>query len=137
MHDDLKDAQRALDRGRPDEALVFLWNVLEPARMAEDRSALRRIRALASRVVSEGDTSAKRDAERLLEGLRDDLERREEPSVAVARPVEEIEILEHEWIGSPEAQTEEVTPRGRGWGGLMILLAVLAIIVINLLSRLL
>jgi len=40
-------ARSALEAGRKDEALVHLWNAIEPARLAEDEQALREIAILA------------------------------------------------------------------------------------------
>ncbi len=70
MADALAGARKALGRGRPDEALVFLWNALEPARLAGDRSALETIGRLAHTIAEKGDSSQRRDAERLLEAVQ-------------------------------------------------------------------
>jgi hypothetical protein len=47
MADEVAHARAALAAGREDEALVLLWNALEPARMAGDEKALGEIAALA------------------------------------------------------------------------------------------
>jgi predicted Zn-dependent protease len=56
---ELKRAEEALEAGRGDEALVLLWNALEPARFADDRDAYETIRRVARRIHH-------RDAEQLL-----------------------------------------------------------------------
>lgn len=68
--DELRSAQRALGRGATQEALVHLWNALEPARLAGDGRRLRTIAGLAQRVRAQGDEGEGREAERLLEELR-------------------------------------------------------------------
>ena len=57
-----RDARKALDRGEPAEALVLLWNAVEPARIAGDERALREIGRLAERLRQEGDESERREA---------------------------------------------------------------------------
>lgn len=47
MADEIAQARRALAAGNEDEALVFLWKALEPARLADDEAALTEIAALA------------------------------------------------------------------------------------------
>ncbi|MGH3013649.1 MAG: hypothetical protein ACRDNR_09410 [Gaiellaceae bacterium] len=50
MATDIIRARKALDAGRTDEALVLLWNAVEPARLAGDADALREIAELARSV---------------------------------------------------------------------------------------
>jgi hypothetical protein len=69
--DEVAHARAALRRDRPSEALVFLWNALEPARLAGDAAALRAIGGLAERVARVGDEGERREAERLLEEIRE------------------------------------------------------------------
>ena len=66
----LAQARAALRRDRPSEALVFLWNAVEPARLAGDAGALRSIGGLAERIAQSGDEAERREAERLLEQIR-------------------------------------------------------------------
>ena len=68
---DLGEARKALGRGAVDAALVELWNAVEPARLEGDRRALRGIEQLATRIAAEGDEGARREAERLLEAVRE------------------------------------------------------------------
>ena len=49
---------------------MFLWNALEPARLAGDPAALRAIGGLAERVARTGDEGERREAERLLDQIR-------------------------------------------------------------------
>jgi hypothetical protein len=69
MSNDVDQARKAVRRGAPDEALVFLWNAVEPARLAGDGAALETIGGLAQAIVRGGDESQKREARRLLEML--------------------------------------------------------------------
>jgi hypothetical protein len=62
-------ARKAVRRGASDEALVFLWNALEPARLAGDGAELERIGRLAHVIARAGDESQKREARRLLQSL--------------------------------------------------------------------
>jgi hypothetical protein len=52
-----------------DEALVRLWNELEPLRLAGDVSGLDSVERMATRIAREGDEAQRRDAERLLETI--------------------------------------------------------------------
>ncbi|MDP8956146.1 MAG: hypothetical protein M3N24_04200 [Actinomycetota bacterium] len=69
MGSDVDQARKAVRRGDSDEALVLLWNAVEPARLAGDGAALERIGGLAQVIASSGDESQKREARRLLEML--------------------------------------------------------------------
>ena len=64
-----RNARKALARGATDEALVLLWNEVEPARLAGDTSTLRDIGRLARGIQQAGDPAQQREAERLLETL--------------------------------------------------------------------
>jgi hypothetical protein len=68
---ELKEARKALARGRADESLVHLWNVIEPARLAGDRRALGEIAQLATEIRERGEPVEQREAERLLEDVRE------------------------------------------------------------------
>ena len=65
-----RNARKALARGAADEALVLLWNEVEPARLAGDVATLRDIGRLAEQIRRDGDPAQQREAERLLETLR-------------------------------------------------------------------
>lgn len=51
----VKEARRAVERGDVDEALVLLWNALEPLRLAGDTAGLQRVAALADEIAVLGD----------------------------------------------------------------------------------
>ena len=69
--DAVREARGALRRGRSAEALVHLWNALEPARLAGDRRRLEAIGGLAAQVAASGEEGERAEAERLLEALRE------------------------------------------------------------------
>lgn len=69
-----RNARKALARGAADEALVLLWNEVEPARLAGDLATLRDIGRLAEQIRRDGDPAQQREAERLLETLRGTIE---------------------------------------------------------------
>jgi hypothetical protein len=83
---ELKEARKALARDRPDESLVHLWNVLEPARLAGDRATLRAVAQLAAEIRERGEAVEQREAERLLEVVREAAEREGEPEAVVTLP---------------------------------------------------
>jgi hypothetical protein len=62
----VRGARRALARGHIDEALVELWNVLEPLRLQGDTAGLEAVGRTAQEIVATGDGSQAREAERLL-----------------------------------------------------------------------
>ena len=64
-----RNARRALARGKTDEALLILWNEVEPARLAGDAATLHDIGRVAQAIRSAGDPGQQREAERLLETL--------------------------------------------------------------------
>jgi hypothetical protein len=67
---ELKRARKSLAGGRVDEALVLLWNALEPARL-EGARALRELERLAMAAGERGDAGQQREAQRLLEAVRE------------------------------------------------------------------
>lgn len=81
----VRDARRALTRGDIDEALVALWNALEPLRLRGDRAGLKAIGEMAAYVGANGDGSQSREAERLLVQVRDLLQLEPAPAVIAAR----------------------------------------------------
>jgi hypothetical protein len=83
---ELKEARKALARGRADESLVHLWNVLEPARLAGDRGDLRTIAQLAEEIHARGEPVEQREAERLLQEVRETAEQEGEPAPVVSYP---------------------------------------------------
>jgi hypothetical protein len=83
---ELKEARKALAKGRTDESLVHLWNVLEPARLAGDRSALGGIAQLATEIHERGEPVEQREAERLLQEVRETAEQEGQPEPVVSYP---------------------------------------------------
>ncbi len=149
MAGDLAQARKAVRRGAPDEALVFLWNALEPARLAGDGSALATIGQLAHAIAEEGDSSQRRDAERLLETLETAVaEEAEGP--ATARVDAELspvgETLAQETVGGTaragdgiagDAVEGEARPRGGIPFGTILWFVILAVVIVtNVLRRL-
>jgi hypothetical protein len=83
---ELKEARKALAKGRADESLVHLWNVLEPARLAGDRRELGAIAQLADEIHARGEPVEQREAERLLQEVRETAEQEGEPGPVVSYP---------------------------------------------------
>lgn len=148
MSTDLDQARKAVRRGAPDEALVFLWNALEPARLARDGSALETIGRLAHTIAEKGDSSQRRDAERLLETLQTTVAEDEE-TPATARLDAELspvgQTLEEDAAAAARPRDgmdgEAVEPEGRPRSGIpfgaILWFAILAaVIVMNALRRL-
>ena len=133
----VKDARRALDRGAQDEALVLLWNALEPARIRGDRSALQGIAALALRVEREGDESQANEARRLLDVLREQASEPEHFAAATERVDADIQVGGHD-VEPGDVVPEEVEqePGGRGLGSVVWLVILLLVILYNLLGQL-
>lgn len=86
MASELSEARKAVARGRADEALVHLWNAVEPARLAGDADELGMVGRLAQRIHEVGDEGERRDAERLLEAVQRAAEDAREPEATVALP---------------------------------------------------
>ena len=86
MRKELKEARKALAKGRADESLVHLWNVLEPARLAGDRGDLRTIAQLATEIQERGEPVEQREAERLLQEVRETAEQEGQPEPVVSYP---------------------------------------------------
>ncbi len=86
MRKELKEARKALAKGRTDESLVHLWNVLEPARLAGNRRELGAIAQLATEIQARGEPVEQREAERLLQEVRETAEQEDEPEPVVSYP---------------------------------------------------
>ncbi len=141
--DDLAAARKALRRGRTSDALVYLWNALEPARLAGDASQLRGLAALAARVARDGDEAERQEAARLLAGLHGAVDGA--PAVAATERVDAHVSVgegamgdEYEVPGEgAEPAAGEGDPEAAGPGrrvavaNLVWLLLVLAVIVLN------
>ena len=150
----IQQAERALARGRADEALVYLWNALELARVAGDAGSLEGIVRVARRIEQAGDPAEQREAVRLLETLRPPAPREDSlPAPVAARDGDRyvadagdaVEGVYGEPAGPDEHAPKEGTaeasdaesPRGRG--GLrrrLVPLVFLAIFLVNLVVRL-
>jgi hypothetical protein len=83
---ELKEARKALAKGRTDESLVHLWNVLEPARLAGNRRELGTIAQLATEIQARGEPVEQREAERLLQEVRETAEQEGQPEPVVSYP---------------------------------------------------
>ena len=134
MSDGLKQARKALGRGDADEALVLLWNALEPVRIAGDRGALRTIEQLATQIARAGDEAQQREAKRLLEALGVSVPQDEPVRPATAQVEAEVER------GGEEVETEEAAPEAEAPGGLRLrtilwLLVLIALVLFNLLRE--
>lgn len=134
MRNELKEARKALERGRADESLVHLWNVLEPARLAGDRRTLGAIAQLAMRISEGGEATEQREAARLLEAVRETAADEAEPEATVALPGGNggAYVPEAEAAGEVEAEQET---RGR-LSQFLIPLIFLIIIAVNVIARL-
>ena len=134
LSSELRAARKSLARGRTDEALVYLWNMLEPARL--DRGApLRELQRLAAVVRNQGNEAQQREAERLLEAIGRSSTDEEQIEVAV---------LDERLTAVPDAM--DSTASGEGGRGepvatgtqlrrLLLPLVLLLIILINFIAR--
>jgi hypothetical protein len=134
MRKELNEARKALDKGRVDESLVHLWNVLEPARLARDRRALGAIAQLATQIREHGEPVEQREAERLLQEVRETAAEEGEPEPEVALPGGrngDGYVPESEAAG--EIEEEQA---GRGLSRFLLPLVLLIIIIVNVVTRL-
>jgi hypothetical protein len=129
-------ARKALGRGATAEALVHLWNELEPARLSGDRGRLDALARLAEEVRQRGDEADRHDAERLLAELREHAEAPQAAAPATAVLEAEVdrtgEVLD-------EAAPEPTGEKGSRAGGLanwLWLVFVLVIVLANILGQL-
>jgi hypothetical protein len=122
---ELKAASKSLARGRTDEALVYLWNAVEPARLEGGR-ALSDLRRLATLIAARGEEGHRREAQRLLEALGVDAEEVKQIEVGVLR----------EPAAEGEAEADEVEKRGSRAGRLLIPLFFLMLVLLNVIARL-
>jgi len=135
----LRDARRHVGRGAYDEALVLLWNAVEPARLAGDRRSLRAIEGLAAHVARAGEEGQQREAERLLEVLRE----RAMPASAIPATAQldaDVSPEGREMVGEIEDEmysdeAGEETRRGARIGNIIWLLIVIAVVVVNVLEQ--
>jgi hypothetical protein len=140
-------ARRALGRGATAEALVHLWNELEPARLSGDRGRLNMLARLAEEVRQRGDEADRHEAERLLRELREQAEAPE--AAAPATAVLGAEVTRAGGDGATgrggggdaevEAEAEPPEQAGSPLGGLanwLWLVFVLLIVLANVLGQL-
>jgi hypothetical protein len=138
-----------------DDALVRLWNEIEPLRLSGDAAGLRNVERAAALIAREGDEAQRRDAERLLEALSE-MEERVTATPATARldaevamggrtfreAVPELERGRHieepfdPGGGLEEAELEEEEERPRGLKRLMPLLWVIVFVIVIVLNAL-
>ena len=131
-------ARRALARGATAEALVHLWNELEPARLSGQRRRLNELARLAEEVGQRGDEADRYEAERFLGELR---ELTEAPTATAAAPA--TAVLDAE-VGRPvevpdDAEAEPPSEDGSRAGGLanwLWVVFVLIIVLANVLGQL-
>ena len=134
MASELSEARKAVTRGRADEALVHLWNAVEPARLAGDTRELRTIGQLAGRIHQLGDEGQQREAERLLETVQGAVEVERAPEATVALPGGDGD---GSFLAEEEA-AEEIEEEQGGRGRLsqwLVPLIFLVIIVVNIVAR--
>jgi hypothetical protein len=137
--DELRSAQRAVGREAYQEALVHLWNAVEPARLAGDARQLNAIGGLAQVIRTRGDEGEAREADRLLETLRGAVAAEGGVAPATARLDAEVyasgEPLEGDIAtGGQGGAEEEGTGRGVRIGNLVWIVLVIAIILFNVLA---
>ena len=140
MADEIGNARRALARGDAAEALVYLWNAVEPARLEGDARALAAIASLAQQVRARGDEGQAREAERLIERLRGGLEAAE---TGLAPATEQLdaevyaggEQLDPGDFETADAEEEGETSRAARIGNLVWLGLVLLIVLVNVLGQ--
>jgi hypothetical protein len=133
--DAVRSAQRAVGRGANQEALVHLWNAVEPARLAGDGRRLGTIAALAQMIRARGDEGEAREAERLIETLRGAVSA--EGGIAPATERLDAEVyasggrVDEDFTPAGEVPEEEAGGRGARIGNLVWIALVVAIILFN------
>jgi hypothetical protein len=133
MSKELNEARKALGRGRTDESLVHLWNVLEPARLAGDRRALGAIAQLATQIREHGEPVEQREAERLLQEVRETAEEAG-PEAVVSLPGRGNG---DGYVPEAEAADEiEEEQAGRGLSRFILPLVFLIVIIVNVIAGL-
>jgi hypothetical protein len=129
-------ARRALARGATAEALVHLWNELEPARLSGERGRLNELARLAEEVRRRGDEADRHEAERFLGELREQAE-----APAAAAPATAVLDAEVDRAGDvvgdaePEPSAEDESRAG-GLANWLWVVFVLVIVLANVLSGL-
>lgn len=130
-----REARKSLSRGRVDEALVYLWGALEPARL-ERGATLRELQRLSLLVRDRGDEGQRREAERLLEAIGRSSEEggQVEVGVVTERRAGALEEAEPATRGDDSEEGEPVEGRST-LGRLLLPIVFLVIILINVITR--
>jgi hypothetical protein len=133
-------ARKALARGATAEALVHLWNELEPARLSGDRGRLGSLERLAEEIRQRGDEADRHEAERLLRELHEQAEAPAAFSPATATLDAEIERPSDAADGGGAVEQSEAPAEGGSpLGGLanwLWLVFVVLIVLANILGGL-
>ncbi len=130
--DEVRSARRALGSGATAEALVHLWNALEPARLSGDRGSLRAIGGIAQEIRARGDESEAREAERLLEALHETVD---DASAPATGRLDAGVVAGGEDVVQDEAEAAAGGLAGR-IGNLVWIAVVLFIVLINVIGQL-
>jgi hypothetical protein len=134
--DPIDRAARAARRGSADEALVLLWNELEPARLSGDRGALGAIDGLARYIAR--DEQHRHEAERLIEAVAATVAAGGAERAATAVVDAEVERGGEIGEAAEAAEADEPeTQKGRGFGvgNLVWVLILLGVLILNILGR--
>jgi hypothetical protein len=119
---------------------VHLWNAVEPARLAGDAGRLRAIAGLAQRVRSQGDEGEAREAERLLDTLRDAVEHGDGLAPATEQLDAEVyaggEMIDSGEMTAGADMEGETEQRASRIGNLVWLALIVVIILFNVLGQL-
>ncbi len=132
---ELARARKSLARGRTDEALVYLWNALEPARL-EGSDRLLELERLSTTVRERGDAGERREAERLLEAIGRSSEEGKAIEMGVpAEPGAEVPVAGASAVGNGEGETEEPAAPPSRPARLLLPILLLLIVAINIVAR--
>ena len=134
MADALERAARAARRGSADEALVLLWNELEPARLSGDRGALAAIDRLARYIAR--DEQHRHEAERLVEAVAETVAAGGAERAATA-VVDTDVAVGGDALEPAEVEEEAEADGGRGLaiGNFVWILILLGVLILNVIGR--
>jgi hypothetical protein len=141
-----REARRALARGDVDEALVLLWNAIEPLRLRGDEAGLESVAHMAAAIAEGGDGSQAREAGRLLDATHEMLGAADPPDTVLigqaasgsVEPVAGERLPDPPGeVGAPPGREVPPEPAGRRVSRLVWALVVGAFIVFNILRGLL
>ena len=114
---------------------MLLWNEVEPARLAGDRSALAAIGRVAAHIAEQGDEAERREAERLLDVLRA-ADRDDGLEPATGQIEGELSPVGERVEQTLEEEAGAQTSTGVRLGPFIWFLILLAIVALNLLGQL-